>query len=209
MRNSGKCVIHFPLFFVLISERGDCMQDAQILDLYFDRDERAIEETDKKYGDYCHAIAMNILRSREDSQECVNDTWLKAWNAIPPQRPKLFRQFLAKITRHLSFDRYRTDHAQKRGGGEMPLVLEELHACVGSGDPATEMEFEELKSQIREFLQGLPERDRGIFLRRYFYVEEIPAIARRYMLRQSNVRLILSRTRQKLKDHLQKEGFVV
>ena len=185
------------------------MQDAQILDLYFDRDERAIEETDKKYGDYCHAIAMNILRSREDSQECVNDTWLKAWNAIPPQRPKLFQQFLAKITRHLSFDRYRTDHAQKRGGGEMPLVLEELHACVGSGDPATEMEFEELKSQIREFLQGLPERDRGIFLRRYFYVEEIPAIARRYMLRQSNVRLILSRTRQKLKDHLQKEGFSV
>lgn len=185
------------------------MQDEQILDLYFDRDESAITETNKKYGAYCHTIALNILHSQEDSQECVNDTWLKAWNAIPPQRPKLFRQFLAKITRHLSFDRYRIDHAQKRGGGEMPLVLEELQNCVDGGDPATQMEFEELKNQIYRFLQDLPVRDRGIFLRRYFYVEEIPAIARQYYLRESNVRLILSRTRQKLKDHLKKEGFAV
>lgn len=202
-------MIHFPHFSVMISERGDSMQDAQIIDLYFDRNEMAIEETDKKYGPYCHSIAVNILQNREDSQECVNDTWLKAWNAMPPQRPKFLRQFLGKITRHLSFDRYRADHAQKRGNGEMALALEELQNCVGGGDPATEAEFEELKVQINRFLLALSVRDRGIFLRRYFYVEEIPAIAQRYKLQESNVRLILSRTRQKLRNHLEKEGLSV
>ena len=202
-------MIHFPHFFVMISERGDSMQDTQIINLYFDRNESAIEETHKKYGAYCHSIALHILQSHEDSQECVNDTWLKAWNAMPPQRPKLLRQFLAKITRHLSFDQYRADHAQKRGGGEMELALEELQNCVGGGDPATQAEFEELKRQIHSFLLALSVRDRGIFLRRYFYVEEMAAIAHRYGIKESNVRLILSRTRQKLRSHLEKEGFAV
>lgn len=185
------------------------MEDAQIIDLYFDRNENAIKETDIKYGTYCHGIAMNILHSPEDSKECVNDTWLRAWNSMPPQRPKFLRQFLAKITRYLSFDRYRWHHAQKRGSGEMTLALEELHNCVGGGDPATEAELEVLKDRINVFLLSLPARDRGIFLRRYFYVEEISAISRRYQMREANVRLILSRTRQKLRSYLEKEGFEV
>ena len=184
------------------------MEDQKIIELYWSRNEEAIRQTADRYGQYCYAIAYNILSVREDSEECVNDTYLDAWNSMPPHKPTVLSAFLGKITRRIAIDRWRQAHAQKRGGGEMPLVLEELHACVGSGDPATEMEFEELKSQIREFLQGLPERDRGIFLRRYFYVEEIPAIARRYMLRQSNVRLILSRTRQKLREYLEKEGLL-
>lgn len=183
------------------------MDDAKIIDLYFDRDETAITETGRKYGAYCRSIAWNILQSTEDSEECVNDTWLRAWNAMPPQKPNVLRQFLAKITRNLSLDRWRTAQAQKRGGGAAEIALEELGECVcGSADPATQLELEELKTAIGGFLQGLPERDRNVFLRRYFYLEDTAAIARRYVLRQANVRLILSRTRQKLKDYLQKEG---
>ena len=202
-------MIHFPHLFVMIGERGDFMQDMQIIELYFNRDEAAIEETDKKYGAYCQSIAWNILASHEDSQECVNDTWLRAWNSMPPQRPSLLRQFLAKITRNLSFDRYRAEQTQKRGGGEVTLALEELKDCVGGGDPATQLEFEELKVLIGRFLISLTERDRGIFLRRYFYVEDSKTIAERYAMKEPNVRLILSRTRQKLRHYLQKEGFAV
>ena len=183
------------------------MEDRAIIDLYWARQEQALEETEQKYGRYCRTIAFNILRDRQDSEECVNDTWLRAWNAMPPQKPNVLRQFLAKITRNLSLDRWRTAQALKRGGGATEVALEELGECVcGSTDPATQLELEELKTAIARFLQELPERDRNIFLRRYFYLEDTAAIARRYVLRQANVRLILSRTRQKLKDYLQKEG---
>lgn len=185
------------------------MEDKQIIDLYFSRNEQAISETDKKYGPYCNTIAYRILQSLPDAEECVSDTWLRAWNAIPPQKPNVLRQFLAKIIRNLSLDRWRANQAQKRGGGATEVALEELGACItAGGDPATQLELEELKTAIAAFLQELPERDRNIFLRRYFYLEDTAAIARRYVLRQANVRLILSRTRQKLKDYLQKEGLV-
>ena len=185
------------------------MEDKQIIDLYFSRDEQAISETSKKYSSFCHTIAYRILQSLPDAEECVSDTWLRAWNAMPPQKPNVLRQFLAKITRNLSLDRWRATQAQKRGGGAAEVALEELGECVcGSADPATQLELEELKTAISAFLQELPERDRNIFLRRYFYLEDTAAIARRYVLRQANVRLILSRTRQKLKDFLQKEGLV-
>ena len=185
------------------------MEDKQIINLYFSRDEQAISETSKKYGSYCHTIAYRILQSLPDAEECVSDTWLRAWNAMPPQKPNVLRQFLAKITRNLSLDRWRANQAQKRGGGATEVALEELGECVtDGGDPATQLELEELKAAIAQFLQELPERDRNIFLRRYFYLEDTAAIARRYVLRQANVRLILSRTRQKLKDFLQKEGLV-
>ena len=185
------------------------MEDEKIIDLYFARDEQAISETDKKYGPYCQTIAYCILQSLPDAEECVSDTWLRAWNVMPPQKPNVLRQFLAKITRNLSLDRWRASQAQKRGGGEAEAALEELGECIpGGGDPATALELAELKKGIAAFLQELPERDRSIFLRRYFYLEKPAAIARRYMLRGANVRLILSRTRQKLKDFLQKEGLV-
>ena len=183
------------------------MEDTKIIDLYFARNETAITETDQKYGTYCRSIAWNILQNHEDSEECVSDTWLRAWNAMPPQRPRVLRQFLAKITRNLSLDRFRADHAQKRGSGEVPLALEELKECVGSGDPATDAERKLLEELIGQFLQQLSQRDRGVFLRRYFYMESHKDIAARYGMKEANVRLCLSRTRQRLREYLRKEDF--
>ena len=183
------------------------MEDTKIIDLYFARNETAITETDLKYGAYCRSIAWNILQNHEDSEECVSDTWLRAWNAMPPQRPRVLRQFLAKITRNLSLDRFRADHAQKRGSGEVPLALEELKECVGSGDPATDAERKLLEELIGQFLQQLTQRDRSVFLRRYFYMESRKDIAARYGMKETNVRLCLSRTRQRLREYLRKEDF--
>ena len=183
------------------------MEDTKIIELYFDRNESAITETDQKYGAYCRSIAWNILQNHEDSEECVSDTWLRAWNAMPPEKPNILRQFLAKITRNLSFDRFRSDHAQKRGSGEVPLALEELKECVGSGDPATDAERKLLEELIGQFLQQLSQRDRGVFLRRYFYMESRKDIAARYGMKETNVRLCLSRTRQRLREYLRKEDF--
>lgn len=183
------------------------MEDTKIIDLYFARNETAITETDQKYGAYCRSIAWNILQNHEDSEECVSDTWLRAWNAMPPQRPRVLRQFLAKITRNLSLDRFRAGHAQKRGSGEVPLALEELKECVGSGDPATDAERKLLEELIGQFLQQLTQRDRSVFLRRYFYMESRKDIAARYGMKETNVRLCLSRTRQRLREYLRKEDF--
>lgn len=186
------------------------MEDRQIIELYWQRDEAAIGETDAKYGVYCFSVAQNILTNREDAEECVSDTWLRAWNTMPPQRPSYLRLFLAAITRNLSFDRYRARSAAKRGGGEVESALEELEECVpGSADPAAEVEAQELAESVNRFLRGLPQRDCDIFLRRYFYVEPPAEIAERYQLKKSHVLVLLSRTRQKLKDHLTKEGYAV
>lgn len=186
------------------------MEDTKIIDLYFSRDEQAIAETNTKYGNYCYTIAQNILRSHPDSEECVNDTWLRAWNAIPPKKPNKLRLFLGKITRNLSVDRFRSWNAEKRGGSETALVLEELRSCTDiTGDPANAVEKQLLETTVGNFLNSLPSREQGIFLRRYFYAEQIADIARRYKIQEANVRLILSRTRQKLRVVLQKEGFFV
>jgi len=186
------------------------MEDYEIIELYFQRNETAINQTDAKYGKYCLSVANNILRSLQDSEECVNDTWLRAWHAMPPQRPNVLRQFLAKITRKLSLNRYNAMQAEKRGGGVVALALDELAGCVPGGtNPADETEKRALKESILRFLAAMTEREQGIFLRRYFYMEEFAVIAEKYALKEANVRLILSRTRQKLRLHLGKEDFVV
>lgn len=186
------------------------MEDAKIIDLYFSRNEQAITETNQKYGSYCYTIAQNILRSHPDSEECVNDTWLRAWYSMPPQKPGRLGLFLGKITRNLSVDRFRSWNAEKRGNGETTLVLEELGTCADvTGDPADAAEMKLLQESIGKFLQSLPRREQGVFLRRYFYAENIADIARLYEIKEANVRLILSRTRQKLKSFLQKEGFFI
>lgn len=188
---------------------GIAMNDQQIVELYWQRDTSAIQETSKKYGAYCYSIANNILNNKEDSEECVNDAWLKTWNAIPPQRPAILQMFLAKITRNLSLDRFLSCTAQKRGGGEMTLVLDELAECIpSSSDVASEYERKELGRFIRKYVGSLPERDRNIFLRRYFFTDPIADIAIRYGLSENNVTVILSRTRKKLKNRLQKEGLI-
>lgn len=183
------------------------MEDYQIVELYFQRNADAIKETDSKYGSYCFAIANNILHNKEDSEECVNDTLFNAWNVMPPQRPTRLRLFLAKITRNLSFNRFQVQSAKKRGGGEIHLVLDELAECIAhESDTENEYMAKELGECIRLFVRTLPERDGNIFIRRYFFTEPISVIANHYQMSANNVMVILSRTRKKLKAHLEKEG---
>lgn len=184
------------------------MEDSKIVELYLEKNENAIRETDSKYGAYCFTIADNILHDREDSEECVNDTWLKTWNSIPPHKPTRLRMFLAKITRNLSFNRFNSRTAAKRGGGEIVLVLDELAECIAcESDITSEYEARELGQCVRRFVRSLPEREGNIFVRRYFFTEAISEIADRYDLSENNVAVILSRTRKKLKNDLIREGF--
>jgi len=186
------------------------MEDEEILDLYFARDERAVVETDRKYGGYCFTLANSILCNTQDAEETVSDTYWKAWNAIPPRRPGIFKMFLAKITRNLAFTKWRSASAEKRGGGEMALVLEELESCIAApGMVEDRMNAKELVKTIRCFLDTLPAREQDIFLRRYFFVEESEAIAKRYGMKKATVQRTLSRTREKLKNYLIKEGYAV
>ena len=186
------------------------MEDTAIIDLYFAREERAIGETGKKDGSYCRTFAFNILRSREDAEEALNDTYLKAWQSMPPKKPAVLRLFLAKITRNLAFSRWRNLTAQKRGGGELPLVLEELAECVGTGEEVgAALEAKELTRSIGKLLDTLSPLEQNIFLRRYFFLEDAGVIAARYGLRRDSVNQSLCRTRKKLKAHLIQEGYAV
>ncbi len=183
------------------------MDDSTIIEMYWQRNQCAIDETNKKYGGYCFAVANNILGNKEDSDECVNDTWLRAWNVIPPKRPDIFRAFLAKITRNLSFDRYRRINAAKRGG-ETGVILNELSECVSGGNTTDEaVDIKILGESINSFLHTLSDRDRGIFIRRYFFAEGVADIAVKYSITANNASAVLSRTRAGLRKHLEKEGF--
>ncbi len=185
------------------------MEDQDIIALYFQREEDAIPQTAARYGAYCFAVANNILANREDSEECVNDTWLSAWNAIPPARPGRLRLFLARITRNLALNRFESFRAAKRGGGETELVLEELSQCVADTRTVeTEFQLRELERSISRFLCSLSERDSNIFLLRYFYVMPVYRIAARYGLSEKHASAVLSRVRRKLARHLQREGFM-
>ena len=185
------------------------MEEEQIVELYFRREETAISATEERYGGYCRSIASNILHSREDAEECVNDTWLRAWNAIPPQRPQRLRLFLGRITRNLSFDRYLAGRTQKRGGGEIALVLEELDECIPSASSAEQPVLErELSESVNRFLHSLPERACAVFLSRYWYGKPIREIAERFSMTENSVKTGLFRSRAKLKDHLEKEGYL-
>ena len=183
------------------------MEDSRIIDLYWARQERALRETERKYGGYCWSVAHNILRSREDSEECVNDTWLRAWNAMPPQRPAILSSFLGTITRNLALDRYKAQHRGKRGGGRLTVALEELEDCLPGGLDVEELVAEaELARAIDRFLRGLPEKEACIFLRRYWYVDSTLEIARRYHMAEGTVKSMLHRTRKRLREYLQQEG---
>ncbi|MEY8386363.1 sigma-70 family RNA polymerase sigma factor [Oscillospiraceae bacterium 38-13] len=184
------------------------MEDHAIIDLYWSRDPDAIRRTGEKYGPYCRTIARNILPDRRDAEECVNDTWLNAWNAMPEDRPGFLAQYLGKITRNLAFTRWRASRAEKRGGGELPLVLDELAECVSPDDTFQTVEASELEETINRFLLTLAERDRNLFLRRYWYTEPMADIAARYGMREGTVRTSLFRTREKLRCYLEKEGLL-
>lgn len=184
------------------------MEDHAIVDLYWSRDPEAIQRTGEKYGGYCRSIARNVLPDRRDAEECVNDTWLKAWNAMPEERPGLLGPFLGKITRNLAFDRHRAGHAEKRGGGELPLVLDELAECASSADTLQAVEAGELEAAVNRFLRALPERESSVFLRRYWFAEPMADIAKRYGMREATVRTSLFRSREKLRRCLEKEGLL-
>lgn len=186
------------------------LEDERIIELYFERKEQAIEETQKTYGKYCYHIAWNILFDREDADECVNDTWFRAWKTIPPKRPDRLSLFLGTITRNLSLDCWKRKHARKRGMGTMELALEELEECLPAVHNVEEKaEAAELERLLNDFLQKLPERDCNVFLRRYWYVEEYGEIAKRYGIKVNTVKTILFRTREKLKKYLEQEQWQV
>jgi len=186
------------------------MEDSAIIDLYWARDEQALLQTDLKYGKLCRNVAFNILRNQEDTEECVNDTWLRAWNAMPPNRPGVLSAFLSRITRNLALDTYKASKADKRGGGQMPVALEELGDCIaGLQSVENEMSYRELTKLLDGFLRQLPEKECCIFLRRYWYVDSTKDIAKRYGMPEGSVKSQLSRTRQKLKKILEQEGIAV
>ena len=184
------------------------MEDQQIVDLYFSRNEEAISQTDKKYGRYCYCIAYNILNNDEDAEESVSDTYLAAWKSIPPRRPAVLATFLGKLTRHISIDRWRARSADKRGGGEITLALEELENCASNAPtPEDDYQRKELRNAYIRFLDRLDITERRVFLRRYWYLDSIEAISKQFGFSQSKVKSMLHRARNKLRQQLQKEGF--
>ena len=186
------------------------MDDNQIVELYWQRNECAISETAAKHGAYCMKISQNILADRADSEENVNDAYLHAWNAMPPQRPSILSSFLGRITRNLSFDRCRRQNAEKHGGGALPLALDELSECVPApGRVEHTLEERELAEAIDRFLRTLPERECSMILRRYWYVDSVQSIAARYAIKENTAKSILFRTREKLRRYLAGEGIIV
>ena len=184
------------------------MDDEMIVQLYLERNEQAIPETETKYGNYCTSIANNILGNKEDAEECVNDTYFNTWNAIPPHRPKVLSTFLGKIVRNLAFNKYKYYTAEKRGGSEIDLVLEELADCISSKDDVEQAyEYSELVSDINTFLGELSEEKRNIFVCRYWYADSISDIAERYKMSKGAVSMVLNRIRNRLHDYLEKRGY--
>ena len=182
------------------------MDDKRIVELYFARDEEALVMTHKKYGRYCYRIAYNILYESEDAKECVNDTYLRTWNAIPPHRPVRLPAFLGKITRNLALDRYDYNVAQKRSG-KTAMVYEEVAECISHPDAETDIADEvALKIAVDSFLASLPKKQRMIFLRRYYYFSSIHEIARDFSQSESNTKVILHRLRGQFKEHLASNG---
>ncbi len=184
------------------------MEDQQIVQLFWDRDEQAIQAAAAKYGKYCTSIAQSILGNAEDAEECVNDTLLKAWNAIPPHKPGTLSTFLGKITRNLSFNKYRQSKARKRGGGALSSVLEELTECVACDDRVEEaLEAKALTEAIDGFLGTLPKQKRDMFVCRYWYTDSISDIGKRFGMKEGAVSMTLGRIRSKLSDYLTERGF--
>ena len=184
------------------------MPDDRIVALYWARSEHAISETDAKYGGYCRSIAYNILFDAQDAEESVNDTYLDAWDSMPPHKPELLSTFLGKITRRISIDRWRYRHAEKRGGGQMEAVLDELSDCASPDDVETAIEQNEMARLIRAFLDGLPTVERRVFLCRYWYMEPIADIAKAAGFSVSKTTSMLHRIRCRLRELLESEGYL-
>ncbi|MBQ6877462.1 MAG: sigma-70 family RNA polymerase sigma factor [Oscillospiraceae bacterium] len=185
------------------------MEDFEIIGLYFKKDEKAIEKTSEKYGAYCKAIAENILKNPEDSEECLNSALFCLWNSVPPEEPKNLKIYLAKITRNLALNMLKRNLAEKRGGNEKPSAFDEISECVPAGNSVEEsFDAKELEKNIGDFVKKLPERERNIFIRRYFFFEAEGTIGKRYGYSENRISVILHRVRKKLRRYLEKEGFL-
>lgn len=186
------------------------MDDLSIVELYWKRDEAAITETDRRYGKYLSKIAYNILADLEDSRECVSDTYLKAWNTMPENRPTVLSAYLGKIARQISIDAFRRKHSEKRRASEYSVSLSELEDCVsGSDTPEAEAEVQLLGSSINSYLRSVSDESRKIFIRRYFFADSVKDIASYFGVSEAKTKSVLYRTRQGLRKYLEKEGFIV
>ena len=184
------------------------MEDQKIVELYWNRDEAAIQETDRKYGRYLLKVAYNILADTQDSEEGVNDTYLHAWNSMPPQKPGVLSSYLAKITRRVSIDIFRRKNREKRKASEYALSLSELEECISAGGGLEEaIEVQELGSAINAFLRGQSEEIRNVFIGRYYFLDPVKAVAQYCGISEGAAKSMLHRTRNKLRDYLREEGF--
>ena len=183
------------------------ISDEKIIELYFQRNEQALFETQIKYGNLCQTVAMNILGDREDAEECVNDTYLGVWNAIPPNRPNNFAAFMIKITRNLSLKKLRFKNAEKRKNDEYAISYDELSECIPDGfDISEKLNEDELSKILSDFLRNIPEVDRKIFILRYWYSESITEISKNFNFSESKVKMKLLRTRNNLREFLCEKG---
>jgi len=184
------------------------MDDEGIIRLYWDRDETAITETSKKYGKYCFSIAYSILNDHEDSEECVNDTYTKVWNSIPPKKPSILSAFIGRIVRNLALDRYKRKTAQKRGGNTMDVILDEIGEIASDvSSPEDQLSHQELADMINDFLSSLPIEKRVMLVRRYWYADDIKSIASRLGVSENTVSVSIRRLRIKLRDYLRSRGY--
>ena len=185
------------------------MDDLEIIELYFCRDEKALTETAHKYGNYCYTVAFSVLNSMEDSKETVNDTYFELWNNIPPERPTFLSAFIGKITRSLAIGRWRKNTAVKRGGGEFEVTLDELSECISDNTNVEKIvEGKLVVSTINEFLKKLPDTERNVFICRYWYADSVKSVAKQFGFSESKVKSMLMRTRTKLKQKLAEEGLL-
>lgn len=194
----------------MVDERRGFVEDSKIVELYFERNESALAETAEKYGNYLFRIAYGILADNEDSEESVNDTYLSAWNSIPPHRPMVLRTYLSKLTRRISIDLLRKKTTKKRGESQFSLSLSELEECVsGKGMVDEELDVRELSKLINDFLRTLKKDARVLFVRRYYFCDSLKDAAKQARVSESKAKTTLYRTREKLREYLLKEGFAV
>lgn len=185
------------------------MNDDQIIELYMERSEKAVSETYDKYSAYCNTISFNILQNSEDAEECVNDTFQKAWESIPPDKPDNLKAFLGKIARNISLNKLKYNRTQKRGSGQIDILLSELEECVSDKfSVESEICSKELSQMINSFLAALPTDKRKVFVSRYWYMRSIKEISEQYGMSEGKIKSILFRIRKQLKSYLKKEGMI-
>lgn len=185
------------------------MEDAKIVALYWARSDAAIAETAKKFGPYCRTIAYNVLENTQDSEECVNDTYMRAWNSMPDNRPSALAPYLGRITRNLALSRVIEKNRLKRGGGEVAVALDELDECTASSySLEREVENRELAAAIDRFLAVLPRTERAVFVSRYWFLASVGELSKKFGFSESKTTSMLHRTRVKLRNFLTKEGLV-